>query len=89
MSARNCLPGTIVSLLQRDVMVVATTLYVADGWLGLAAKPLARAGLLTLVSGIGFAIVVFAVDRGVVISGSDRALQAKRARARALLGAEG
>jgi NADH-quinone oxidoreductase subunit H len=71
------------------VMVVALSLFVADGWLGLAATPHARLWVVTLVSTVCFAVVVFAVDRGAVISGSDRALQAKRARARAPLGAEG
>ena len=71
------------------VMVVATTLYVADRLAWLGAIPGGRITVLTLVSAACFAFVVFALDRGAVISGSDRALQAKRARARAPLGAEG
>jgi NADH-quinone oxidoreductase subunit H len=71
------------------VMVVATTLYVADRWLGLAQSPLARMGVLSLVSAVCFGAVVFALDRGAVISGADRQLQARRAAVRAPLGAEG
>lgn len=71
------------------VMVVATTLYIADGPLGLADQPVARLGVLSLVSAICFGIVVFALDRGAVISGSDREMQLRRARARTPVGAEG
>ena len=71
------------------VMVVATTLYAADRWMGLAESPHWRMGVLTLVSAICFGVVVFALDRGAVISGADRQLQARRAQARAPLGAEG
>ena len=71
------------------VMVVATTLYVADAFLGLAQSPVGRMAVLTLVSAVCFGIVVFAVDRGAVISGADKQLQARRAQARAPLGAEG
>jgi len=71
------------------VMVVATTLYVADQWLGLAQSPLGRMGVLSLVSAACFAGVLFVMDRGAVISGADRQQQARRAQARAPLGAEG
>ena len=71
------------------VMVVATTLYAADAWLGLAQSPLGRLGVLSAVSAACFGVVVFALDRGAVISGADRQRQARRAQARAPLGAEG
>jgi NADH-quinone oxidoreductase subunit H len=71
------------------VMVVAVTIYAADTWLGLAAKPGLALWVLTAVSAVCMGIVVFLLDRGAVISGSDRALQARRARARGPLGAEG
>ena len=71
------------------VMVVASTLYVADSWLGLAARPLARLLVLTAVSWSCLFVVIFALDRGVVISGADRELQLRRARIRDPVGAEG
>ena len=70
------------------VMVVATTIYLLDRWLPVTAV-MGRFWALTAVSWLCLAGVVFLLDRGAVISGSDRALQAKRARARAPLGAEG
>jgi NADH-quinone oxidoreductase subunit H len=70
------------------VMVVATTLYVADSWLGLAGSVQGRLWVATAVSAVCFGIVIFALDRGVVISGADRALQQRRARVRETVGAE-
>ncbi|HWA40959.1 MAG TPA: NADH-quinone oxidoreductase subunit NuoH [Gemmatimonadales bacterium] len=71
------------------VMVVAVALYLADGVLGLAASPLARLGVVTAVSAVCFGIVVFVMDRGSVIKGADRELQARRGRMRDAALAEG
>jgi len=68
------------------VMVVATTLYVADRWLGLGASVLGRLGVLSGVSALCLGFVVFALDRGAVISGADRT---QRSRVRGPVGAEG
>jgi len=68
------------------VMVVASTLYVADRWLGLGASVLGRLGVLSGVSALCLGFVVFALDRGAVISGADRT---QRSRVRGPVGAEG
>ena len=70
------------------VMIVAVTLYLADTWLGLGASVLGRLGVLSGVSALCLGFVVFAMDRGAVISGADRALQSRRARVRGPVGAE-
>ncbi|HVX89779.1 MAG TPA: NADH-quinone oxidoreductase subunit NuoH [Gemmatimonadales bacterium] len=71
------------------VMVIAVALYLADGVLGLAHSPLARLGVVTGVSAVCFGIVMFVMDRGSVIRGADRELEARRARMRAAALAEG
>ena len=70
------------------VMVVATAIYLFDRLLPAAAGG-AKYLALTVVSWACLGIVVFLLDRGAVISGSDRAMQARRAAARAPLGVEG
>jgi NADH-quinone oxidoreductase subunit H len=71
------------------VMVIAVALYLADGVLGLANSPLARLGVVTGVSAVCFGVVMFVMDRGSVIRGADRELEARRARMRAAALAEG
>ena len=71
------------------VMIVAGTLYLADTWLGLSGSVLGRLGVLSGVSALCLGSVVFLMDRGAVISGADRALQARRAKVRGPVGAEG
>lgn len=70
------------------VMVVATAIYLFDRLLPAAAGG-AKYLALTVMSWACLGIVVFLLDRGAVISGSDRAMQARRAAARAPLGVEG
>ncbi|HEX7918912.1 MAG TPA: complex I subunit 1 family protein, partial [Gemmatimonadales bacterium] len=71
------------------VMVVAIALYMADGVLGLGQTPHARLWVVSAVSAVCFGIVMFVMDRGSVIKGADRELQARRARLRDPVGAEG
>lgn len=71
------------------VMVVAASLYLADGVFGLAGRPVARLAVLAVVSWACLFVVIFVLDRGAVISGADRELQARRARLHGPVGAEG
>jgi hypothetical protein len=52
------------------------------------ASALGRLGILSGVSALCLGFVVFALDRGAVISGADRALQSRRTRVRGPVGAE-
>lgn len=71
------------------VMVVATALYAIDRWTGLAGAPVARMGVLALVSALCFGFVVFVMDRGSVIKGADTGMRSRRAPMRDPAGAEG